>query len=171
MRYDDARPMIQTGDLIAVRRRSGPLAIATVIVTNSPYTHTGVALWVGPPGDRRLLMAHINGGGASLVPVSQEAEFGFNVYPCPVDRAEVERKIWATIGLRISYSGTDLVYILLYLKLGLPLPKQGDDYICSALSAHLYLLAGWKPANLPAIPWPSAIVAALGASPVVEVRP
>lgn len=171
MRYDDARPMIQTGDLIAVRRRSGPLAIATRLVTDSPYTHTGVALWVGPPGDRRLLMAHINGGGAGLVPVSQEVEFGFDVYPCPVDRAEVERAIWATIGVRISYSVGDLVYILLYLKLGVPLPQQGDDYICSALSAYLYLLAGWKPSNLPAIPWPGATVASLEVGPLVKVRP
>jgi hypothetical protein len=171
MRYDDARPHIATGDLIAVRRRSGWLAKATRLITESDYTHTGVALWVGPPGDRRLLMAHINGGGASLVPVSQESGFGFDVYASPVPADAIERAIWSTIGVRIAYSIADLFRIAAHIKLGTRLPQQGTEYICSALSAHLYLLAGWLPVNMPSIPWPGAIVAALATPPRLEVRP
>lgn len=172
MTYDELRGQIQTGDLVAVRRRTGALAVATRIVTESPYTHTGVALWVGLEGDRRLLLAQINGGGANLVPLSQMAVYAFDVFLCPVeDRREVERQIWATLGVKIGYSVPDLVRIAAHIKLGVPLPKQGEDFICSALSARLYALAGWKPRNLPSIPWPGAIVDALEAPPVLEYRP
>lgn len=165
MRYEHARQCIRTGDLIAVKRRSGPLAIATRIITASDYTHTGVAIWL----QGRLLMAHINGGGASLVPVSQELEFGFDVFRCPVNPLTVYRIIFRLLGKRISYSFYQLYRILLFIKLGIPLPKQGKDYICSALSAHIYLTAGWKPSNLPSIPWPAAIAYAIADKPAVVV--
>jgi hypothetical protein len=166
MHYEDARPLIQTGDLIAVRRRSGPLAVATRAITDSPYTHTGTALWAG----ERLLLAHINGGGCSFVPLSQEAEYGFDAYECPVDRSMAEQLIWQMFGVHIAYGFAHLVRIALFLWFGVPLPKQGDDYICSALSARIYLMAGWKPQCLPSIPWPGAIAAELGA-PIAEVDP
>ncbi len=171
MRYEDARPLIQTGDLIAVRRRSGPFAVATRLVTASPYTHTGVAQWVGVKGSRRLLMAHINSGGASLVPLSQMSVYAFDVFPCPVGRREAERALFHAIGKKIGYSVADLVRIAAHIRLGLPLPAQGADFICSALSAHIYQQAGWAPSNLPSIPWPGAIVAAMDRLPLLECRP
>lgn len=171
MKYEDARPLIETGDLIAVRRRSGPFAVATRLVTASPYTHTGVALWVGPERDRRLLLAHINSGGASLVPLSQFSVYAFDAFLCPVERMDAERALWQAIGKKMGYSVADLARIAAHIHLGLPLPEQGDDYICSALSARIYLQAGWTPPNLPSIPWPGAIVAAMQSPPLLECRP
>lgn len=154
MRYEDARPLIQTGDLIAVKRRSGPLAVGTRLVTGSPYTHTGLALWVGNKCESggRLLIAHSTAGGGNLVPLSQEAEFDFDVFACPVDRAEVEDWIWQLLDVRFNYGFSDLWRIFLYLKLGIPLPQDDKDLICSAMSAALYKLAGWNPPGLPSIP-------------------
>lgn len=171
MSYDAIRGQIQTGDLIAVRRRTGALAVATRIVTASPYTHTGLAQWVGPQGDRRLLLAQINGGGSNLVPLSQMSVYAFDVFLCPVDRQDVERAIWKTLGARMGYSIADLARIAAHIRLGVPLPQQGDEYICSALSARLYQLAGWRPRNLPSIPWPGAVVDALETSPFLQYRP
>lgn len=171
MRYEDIRGQIETGDLIAVKRRTGPLAVATRLVTASPYTHTGIAQWVGLEGDRRLLLAQINGGGSNLVPLSQMAVYAFDAFRCPVDRQAVERAMWKTLGDKMGYSVGDLVRLAAYIRLGVPLPPQGDDYICSALSAYLYRLAGWQPRNLPSIPWPGAVVDALESPPFLQYLP
>lgn len=165
MLYDDVRSLIQTGDLIAVRRRSGVLAIATRLVTCRPYTHTGVAVWCGG----RLLMAHINGAGCSLVPVSQVS--CFDVFACPVDRAKVESELWAMLGKRIHYDFIDLVRIFAHLQLGVRLPRiDRGSFVCSSMSAQMYLRAGWQPESLPSIPWPGAVVDALGSVPLAAVE-
>lgn len=169
--YAAARPGIHTGDLIAVRRSGDIVSGAIRTVTGAPYTHTGVAIWVGPAKTRRLLMAQVNEGGASLAPVSQLRDVAFDVFACPVDRDLAERAIWRSVGHPIDYDYVDLARIALHIRLGVPLPRQGKDFICSSLSAYIYQVAGWTPANLPSVPWPGAIVAALGTAPTLELRP
>lgn len=166
MLYDEARPHIATGDLVAVRRRTGPLAVGTRLVTGSPYTHTGVALGVGP----RLLIAQLNAGGAGFAPLSQMAEFAFDVFACPVDRVAVEDVIWDLFGERMGYDFADLVRIALHIRLGFPLPPDSDGRVCSSLTAVIYLAAGWNAPALPSIPWPGAIVDAFNAPPSLEIR-
>lgn len=155
MIYADVRNSIRTGDLIAVKKRSGFLPVATRIVTNSPYTHTGIALWAGG----RLLLAQTNGGGCNMAPLSQEAAYDFTVFDCPIaNRNIVEGNIWTMLGTRIPYGFVDLARIAGYKLFGIPLPKQdGTDLVCSALSAKIYLESGWTPVNLPSIPWPGAV--------------
>lgn len=170
--YRQARGAIWTGDLVAVKRPSGFLPVATRLVTRSPYTHTGIAIWVGQPGQRRLLLAQTNAGGCNLVPLSQEACYPFDVFNCPTERAAVEREIWRELGTRVPYGFTDLARIAGHLVLGLPLPRHdGQDVVCSALSARIYRRAGWRPAGLPSIPWPGAVVDSLDARPVLEIAP
>lgn len=167
MRYDEARPLIKDGDMIAVKRRSGLLAVGTRIVTGSPYTHTGVAVW----SDGRLLMAQANGGGVNFVPVSQMAEFAFDVFDCPVDRGAAVLQCWLLLGTRTGYGYADLWRLFLHIRLGFPLPAQGNSgLICSALTARTYQLAGWSPVGLPSIPWPGAVVVAFGKPPRMQVN-
>lgn len=169
MRYDDARALIDTGDLIGVRRRSGPLAVLTRLITGSDYTHTGIALWCGG----RLFLAQINGGGAGFAPLSQFVDFGFDVYDCPTDKNEVERVIWDKFAVRVGYAFIILIRIALHILFKLPPPKDADgDEICSSISYRVYLLAGWNPRReLPLFPYPGEVIAALGVPPIIEVRP
>lgn len=154
MKYADIRNSIKTGDLIGVKRTTGLFPIATRLVTNSPYTHTGIAIWAG----NRLLLAQTNAGGCNLAPLSQEAIYDFDVFDCPVDRNKCESAIWTELGTRIAYGFLDCVRIFGYKVFGIPLPvKDGSDLICSALSATIYKLCGWKPVGLPSIPWPGAV--------------
>lgn len=169
MRYDEARQHILTGDLIAVKRRTGPMAVGTRLITGSDYTHNGIALWV----EGRLLMAHINAGGASIVPLSQMAIYAFDVYDCPVgDRAAVECEAWALLGVRIDYDFKDLARIAAHIHLGVSLPLADDEnMVCSSLAALILMNAGWRPAGLPSIPWPGAVTDALGGVPLIEIEP
>lgn len=171
MNYATARPQIQTGDLIAMRSTHGGLVALTRRVTRSPYTHTAVAVWGGFAGIERLLIAETLGAGCSLAPLSHYAGTDFDVFDCPVDRAETERSLWELLGVRIGYDIVDLVRIAANRLLKVPLPpKDEDGLICSALSATIYLHAGWAPAGLPSIPAPDDVVRAVGTPPKFEVR-
>jgi hypothetical protein len=166
--YWEARARIKTGDLIAVRARQGVFSALTRWITRSPYTHTGVAVWAGG----RLLLAQENEGGCALVPLSQFAGIDFDVFACPVQGAAVELSIWDLLGHPIGYDYLDLLAIAANRLFGLPIPAiDGDGMICSALSATLYLDAGWRPVPLPSVPAPCDVVAALGQVAGPEVRP
>jgi hypothetical protein len=168
MNYDQARSKIQTGDMIAVKRTTGLFPIATRIVTNSPYTHTGIAIWAGC----RLLLAQTNSGGCNLAPLSQEAIYDFDVFNCPVDRNTCEAVIWNELGNRIEYGFFDCARIFGYKVFCIPLPKRdGKSLVCSALTATIYQKAGWlPPVGFPSIPWPGADVAALQNAMKLEVK-
>lgn len=171
MRYADARLKIHTGDLIAFRKRQGVLPTLTRWITDSPYTHTAVAVWVEAGGIFRLLVAEANGAGSSLSPLSGYAHIDFDVYSSPVDRCRVDTATWRVLGRKVRYGFNDLLRIAANRLLGWPLPQADDgDLICSALSATIYRLAQWRPVGLPSIPAPSDVVAALNAAPLCEVR-
>jgi hypothetical protein len=165
--YFEARDKIRTGDLIALRSRRGLFAWVTRLVTQSPYTHTAVALWA----NERLLVAEAKASGNMLVPLSQYAGTDFDVFPCPVDCAKAEAQAWSYLGLHRGYDIIDLLAIAANRLLGVPLPKRDDEeLICSAASASIYRLAGWQPAFLPSIPAPVDVVDALGKPPVLTLR-
>lgn len=171
MNYAEAREQIQEGDLVAVRARRGLLPVATRLVTRSPYTHTAVAVWGGFDGVKRLLVAESNAGGCSLSPLSHYQGVDFDVFPCPIPRADAERALWDLLGVRIPYGFADLARIAAHRLLGVPLPPADpDEMVCSALSATIYLNGGWLPAGLPSIPAPDDVVRAIGCGPCLEVR-
>lgn len=167
MKYADVRDQIGTGDLIAVRSHRGGLSAITRVVTRSPYTHTAVAIRMGG----RLLLAEMNGGGAVLVPASKYADTDFDVFDCPVDRAEVVVAAFDLLGLDIGYDFGDLLRIAGHELLGIALPPTDDgDLVCSALSASIYLHAGLPRGALPSIPAPRDVVAWLDVLPMLEVQ-
>lgn len=161
--YARLRDRIHTGDLIAIRATSGLFPLLTRVVTRSPYTHTAIAVWVTSRGGaRRLLVVESNAAGASLAPLSNYADVDFDVFRSPVDRSRVERAVWGLLGTKVHYDVPDLARIAAHRLLGVPLPERDDgELICSALSATIYLTAGWQPARpLPSIPAPADVAAA-----------
>lgn len=168
MNYAEARGLIKSGDLIAVRSHRGGLSAITRVVTKSPYTHTAVAIWLAD----RLLLAEMNGGGACLVPASKYADTDFDVFPCPLaDRGEVIQAAFDLLGLDIGYDFPDLLRIAGHELLGIALPPADDsNLICSALSASIYLHAGLVRVGLPSIPAPRDVVEWLFALAMLEVR-
>lgn len=172
MNYATVRNQIRTGDLIAVRKRSGVLPVMTRLVTRSPYTHTAVALWCGDLGHRRLLVAEAKASGACLTPLSQYADVDFDVWRAPRETLlSIDAVIWEILGAPVGYDVSDLLRIALNRLAGVPLPSHDNALkICSALSATLWLQAGWRPRYLPSIPAPDDVVAALAVPPAFAVR-
>lgn len=167
--YEDARECIADGDLIAVRSRSGLVPWLTRLVTDSPYTHTGVALWM----EGRLLLVETR-GVASLVPLSQHARHDFDVIrnPLPGKQGQwnVKKAIFALLGSTIRYDYLDLLFLAAHELADIPLPEHDNRrLLCSALSASIYLRAGWCPAGLPSIPAPRDVVRSAG-SVAIQVR-
>ncbi|MES1977521.1 MAG: hypothetical protein V4451_05760 [Pseudomonadota bacterium] len=163
--YVTARSQIRTGDLIAVRSHAGGFPGLVRWCTESPYTHTAIALWVCD----RLMMIETR-FTACIVPLSQLGNAEFDVVRCPVaDPEYVLIEAFNILGVPVNYDFMDLLRIAARLKLGW---QTGDDdgrKVCSALSAAVYRLAGWRPEGLPGIPAPCEVVAAAG--PVaIEVR-
>lgn len=171
MRYADARDQIRTGDLIALRKKHGFLPVLTRLITRSPYTHTAIALWCGSGEHRRLLVAEAKASGAFLTPLSQYASENFDVFLAPREVGlSIEAAIWEALGEPIGYDLMDLVRIGLNRLFDVPLPPHDNALkICSALSATLWLQAGWRPRYLPSIPAPDDVVAALAVPPTIEV--
>lgn len=167
MKYADARPLIRTGDLIAVRSRRIGFPLLTRLVTRSPYTHTATAIWL----QSRLLLAEMIGAGGVLAPASKYVGADFDVFRCPLDPDAIIDPTFDLLGLDIDYDYGDLLRIGLAKLLGAPLPPADDGtLICSALSASIYLRAGLPRRDLPSIPAPCDVVAWMGAPPLLEVR-
>jgi hypothetical protein len=172
MKYADSRNQIRTGDLIAVRKTHGLLPAVTRLVTHSPYTHTAIALWSGTERQRRLLIAEEKASGGFLTPLSQYAEIDFDVFTAPKETLlTIEEVIWETLGAPIGYDFMDLIRIGANRIFDIPLPSGDDDSkVCSALSATMWLKAGWRPYALPSIPAPDDVVGALAVPPRLVIR-
>lgn len=169
--YQHARDEIQTGDLIALRGTRGLFAWLIRIITGSPYTHTGIAIWI----NGRLLVVETRQGPASLVPVSHYAHDDFDVFRAPLDCKQLalgsREVILNSIGALRAYAWGDIVRVALHELIGVPLPKPAADrLICSSLSEYIYRRLGWQPENLPSIPTPRDLVAAIGMPARLEVR-
>lgn len=166
MKYADIREQIRDGDLIAIRSKHGGLPALTRYFTRSPYTHTAVAIWL----DGGLWVAEMNAGGNVLVPLSRYQDSDFDVFLCPDSPEAVRILTLEFLRDQIDYDFIDLLRIAAYNVLRLKLPTDTGGLVCSAGSARIYVLAGWKPVGMPSIPAPSDLVAALNADPLFEVR-
>lgn len=145
MTYEDARPLILTGDLIAVRDVHGLLGRATQIVTDDPHTHTGVAIWL----DEHLFMAELNSGRNHLTPLSQLGDFDVCNPPVGLNRGAIKRAIIEWLANPINYGFVAFVGIgikcliqrLLKVKLFIHWRKI---IVCSGGSVQIFEMAGWS---------------------------
>jgi hypothetical protein len=138
MDYTLARPRIQTGDLIAVRDVHGLLGRATTFFTRSPYTHTGVAVWLGD----RLFMADLNSGRNHLTAVSCLEKFDVYAPPPGLDRKYIEQAVFDWLAVPISYGYA--AFILIGLKDALSIKRfihWRRIVVCSGGSIQIYEMA------------------------------
>lgn len=137
--YCMARNRVQTGDLIGVRDVHGIVGRATVFFTRRPYTHTGVAVWLG----ERLFMAELNAGRNHLTAMSQLKDF--DVCEPPVaDRSVIERAIFDWLADPITYGFAAFVVIGLRAWLRIKTFIHWRKVIvCSGGSIEIYERAGW----------------------------
>jgi hypothetical protein len=107
MPYAQARELIKDGDLIAVRDVHSKLGRLTQIVTRKPYTHTGVARWMGD----RLYMADLNSGRNHLTAVSQLQSFDVCAPPIGLMRDAIVESMDAWLASPIEYGFAAFVAI------------------------------------------------------------
>lgn len=147
--YAQARDLIRTGDLIGVRDVHGILGRATCLFTRAPYTHTGVAVWLGD----HLFMADLNSGRNHLTPLSQLTDFDVCSPPEGLDRAAIEQAIieWLSKPISYGYAAFPVIGIKCALRIKAFIHWR-SIIVCSGGSVQIFELA-------------AAIMRAAGAAP------
>jgi hypothetical protein len=129
---------IETGDLIAVRTAHGILGRLTQIITRSPYTHAGIAVWLAG----ELFVAELNGGRNHLIPVCQLTNY--DVYAQPDGLGNVGSAIRAWLRYPVNYGFLAFVAIGLLnwfrIKMFVHWRKV---MVCSGYCVAIYESAGW----------------------------
>lgn len=105
--YEEARELIKTGDMIAVRDAQSWLGRLTQLVTRRPHTHTGVAYWLRD----RLYMASLNSGRNHLSAVSQLGDFDVCNPPVGLARDAILESMDKWLDRRIEYGFAAFVAI------------------------------------------------------------
>lgn len=136
--YADARPLIRTGDLIGVRDVHGLLGRATVAFTRKPYTHSGVAVWLGD----HLFMADLNSGRNHLTALSCVTDFDVCSPPDGLERAAIEAAVVEWLAKPIDYGFAAFIAIGIQEALDLKLFMHWRSIVvCSGGSVTIYELA------------------------------
>ena len=137
--YELARPLIRTGDLIAVRDVRSWLNRLTRWVTRKPITYTGVAKWEG----NRLFIADLNSGYNHLTAVSHLTDFDVHQPPVGIGRDVIELAIDAWLAKRVKYGYASFIAIGIECVIG----KRSlfDNWrsvvVCSGGSVQIYEMA------------------------------
>jgi hypothetical protein len=133
--YQSVRQLIQDGDLIAVRGNH-PIDRLTSLVTHSPYTHTGVAIWL----DGRLFMADLNSGRNHLTALSCLEDFDVFAPPAELERAAIRAAIFDWLASPIDYGFA--AFLAIGIECMLERRKLFDNWrgivVCSGGSVQIY---------------------------------
>lgn len=141
MDYAEARDLIKDGDLIAVRGAHSIIGKLTQFFTRSPYTHTGIAVWLGD----RLFMADLNSGRNHLTPLSQLGSFDVYAPPPGLNRQRIVVAVFDWLAKPIEYGFA--AFIVIGLKCWLRLNTfihWRKVIVCSGGSVQIYEMAGWS---------------------------
>jgi hypothetical protein len=141
MDYQHARPLIEDGDLIAVREHEGVLTPITRFFTSSQITHVGIACWM----DGGLWMGELNAGKNHAVPLSQLSETDFDVYYPPVpSRAKVRASLLEALREKIHYAFGMLAAIglLNWFRINVFIHAR-KLLVCSGWCVMVYEKADW----------------------------
>ncbi len=138
--YQEARSQIATGDLIAVRSPHGIIGKLTQFFTRSPYTHTGIAIWI----EGGLYMGELNGGRNHLIPLSQLDGSDFDVYSPPPGLSNIADALFFWLRLQIDYAYVAFVAIgLLNWLRAKVFVHWRQMLVCSGWCVAVYEEAGW----------------------------
>lgn len=139
MRYEQARQLVSTGDLIAVRDANTWLARLTRRVTGKPYTHTGVAKWI----EGRLFIASLNSGYNHLSAVSHLSDFDVFNAPIGLSRDMINEAVDAWLDERIEYGY--LAFIAIGIECMTKRRRLFDNWrsivVCSGGAVMIYEMA------------------------------
>lgn len=138
--YQEARSQIATGDLIAVRTPNGIMGKLTRFFTRSPYTHTGIAIWI----EGGLYMGELNGGRNHLIPLSQLDHCDFDVYLPPANLTNIADALFFWLRLQIEYGYLAFVAIGLLNYFNIKIFVHWRQLlVCSGWCVAIYEEAGW----------------------------
>lgn len=142
MQYSEARNKIATGDLIAIRTAHGLLGRMTQFFTG-PYTHAGLAIWLGG----RLFMTELNSGRNHLVPLSQLRDVEFDVYAHPPELAEADLEAaildWLSGKVEYGYVAFVAIGLLEWLRIK-TFVHWRRIMVCSGYCVANWERAGWS---------------------------
>lgn len=142
--YDEARSLIQDGDLLSfVPHSNNLLHRITQWVTKSSYYHSGVAVWMESTGHiRRLFVCEAHRSGRRLIPLSMYKGTKFDVTCCPIDWEFIEEGLLDNVG-KIKYGFMDFVFVGVRDLFGITL-RDTDGEICSEMVQDAYNKAGLR---------------------------
>lgn len=129
---------IDTGDLIAVRTAHGILGGLTQIITRSPYTHVGIAVWRGGG----LYVAELNGGRNHLVPICQLTDY--DVYACPGGLTNIDGAVdtWLRLPIDYGYGTFVAIGLLNWFRIKMFVHWR-KIIVCSGYCVAIWESAGW----------------------------
>lgn len=168
MRYQDARPLINTGDIIGIATH-GVLQTLIRWVQRiagfgrlSDMTHVGIAKWVYG----RLFIVEMDGMRNVMRPLSQSEGLRMYVFSNPVTEDAISGRFDELLDRKIAYGYWDLIRIGFRMIFGLEAPSVNevdkDDQVCSHFVLTWLLLAGWEaPHSMPSEPSPCELCAPL----------
>ena len=169
MHYYQARPLIQSGNVIGIATR-GPLSPFTRAVQwlagfgpMSEITHVGVAKWI----DGHLYLVEMDGVRNVLCRLSQYSGRRMYVFARPVPEIEMAAQFDTVIGRLIKYSYFDLLRIGVRMVFRLrarraSVADKDEEMVCSNFVLAWLMLSGWvPPETMPSEPSPCELCAAL----------
>lgn len=146
--YDEARELIQDGDIIFLRANKKSPLLSRIIsyITKSPYHHVAMAFWLYTDSgkEKRLFMLEAYGIGRRVTPLSLYIDRDFDIIRMKNTPkwAEIESLALEPVG-RVPYSYMSLISMAIEEILG----KKARDYngeVCSEMSAKLLIKAGYN---------------------------
>lgn len=142
--YDEARAVIQTGDVIFFYGKwSNPLQALIMAVTQSRFVHCAIAVWVTIEGEQRLMCVEAQGGNhRRIVNFSFYDDRQVVVLAAPTAWSGIKSKVLERVG-KVSYGWFTAMYVglreLLLRELNIKLPIFSlPSEICSQFCAKVY---------------------------------
>jgi hypothetical protein len=141
--YEQARNLIQDGDLVFVKKGKSIWSKLTQLVTKSDVYHCGIAFWVRDPVYKsRLFIVEAFRGGRRIVSLSSYAKHPIDIIGSPISWEKNCDEVLDNTGL-VPYSIPEYVWIGLRELLRIKRDDADDDYgeVCSKMVAK-YLVRG-----------------------------
>lgn len=142
--YEGARDRIRNGDIIFVRGSDWASKIIR-FVTNSPYSHVGIAFWVNIAGTNRLMIAEAHAlARRRILNLSFYSTEELDIVQGPLYWEEIANDVTSRLG-QIQYGWLEATYVgfksvvrrLFNIDLG---NRDFSGEICSEFVAKMYKL-------------------------------
>lgn len=135
--YEQCRNFIQDGDIIYFKRGFNLLNKIVEFVTNSPYYHCGICVWVeNDLIGRKLMLLEASNGGRRLVSLSSYLNHEMDVIRANelwcIDNLEPIDKLFDGSG-DVSYSYWKMVIIAIKELFNITISFNNKGEVCSSL--------------------------------------